>query len=85
LDDDSALRQIAEIVHDIDLKDNKFNSLEASGVNAVVRGLAAVKRDDNERLKQSLSVFDGLYELFKVDGRQTQNENAPLEKERERK
>ncbi len=85
LDEDSALRQIAEIVHDIDLKDNKFNSLEASGVNAVVRGLAAVKRDDNERLKQSLLVFDGLYELFKTDGRQAQNEDAPLEKERERK
>jgi len=85
LDKDSALRQIAETVHDIDLKDNKFNSLEASGVNAVVRGLAAVYTDDNERLKQSLLVFDCLYELFKADGRQIQKENAPLEKEQERK
>lgn len=64
LGSDRALREIAEIVHDIDLKDNKFNRPEASGVNLVIRGLAAVYRDDSERLRQSLAVFDGLYELF---------------------
>lgn len=61
---DHALCQIAEIVHDIDLKDNKFNRPEASGVNVVVRGLAAVFPDDSERLKQCLPVFDALYKLF---------------------
>ncbi len=64
LDTDKALRQIAEIVHDIDLKDNKFNRSEASGVNAVVRGIAASCGDDNEKLKQGLPIFDGLYQLF---------------------
>ena len=67
LESDNALRQIAEIVHDIDLKDNKFNRSEASGVNVVINGLAAVYPDDNERLKQCLPVFDGLYELFGKD------------------
>ncbi len=64
LGSDNALLQIAEIVHDIDLKDNKFNRPEASGVNVVIRGLAAVYPDDGERLKQCLPVFDGLYELL---------------------
>ncbi|CAA9433616.1 MAG: Chromate resistance protein ChrB [uncultured Pyrinomonadaceae bacterium] len=64
LEDDAALRQIAEIVHDIDLKDKKFNRLEAAGVNAVVRGIAAVYADDNERLKHGFPLFDGLYQLF---------------------
>ncbi len=64
LDKDNALRQIAEIVHDIDLKDNKFNRSEAAGVNAIIRGIAAVQTDDYERLKQCLPLFDGLYQLF---------------------
>ena len=64
---DGALRQIAEIVHDIDLKDDKFNRPEASGVNSVTLGLAIVYADDGERLKQSIPVFDALYELFAKD------------------
>lgn len=67
LESDIALRQIAEIVHDIDLKDSKFNRPEASGVNVVIKGLAAVFPDDSERLKQCLTVFDGLFELFVKD------------------
>ena len=67
LETDEALRQIAEIVHDIDLKDNKFNRPEASGVNVVIIGLAIVFADDGERLKQSFPVFDALYELFVKD------------------
>lgn len=67
LGSDMGLRQIAEIVHDVDLKDNKFNRPEASGVDVVIRGLAAVYPDDGERLKQSFPVFDALYELFVKD------------------
>lgn len=32
LNDNPALREIAEIVHDIDLKDDKFHRLEAAGL-----------------------------------------------------
>ena len=64
LGSDKALREIAEIVHDIDLKDNKFNRPEAPGVNAVVTGLGAVHREDGERLKQCVPVFDAMYKLF---------------------
>lgn len=64
LESDTGLGEIAEIVHDIDLKDNKFNRPETAGINAVVRGLAAVHSDDGERLKQCLPVFDAMYKLF---------------------
>ncbi len=84
LDNYFALRQIAEIVHDIDLKDNKFNRSEASGVNSIVRGLAEVYADDNERLKQSLLIFDGLYELFKATIGQIESENTLSEIELEK-
>ena len=75
---DSPLREIAEIVHDIDLKDNKFNRSEATGVNAVIRGLAAVYSADGERLKQCLPVFDALYKLFgtRPDGRSDKKARA---------
>lgn len=61
---DPALREIAEIVHDIDLKDGKFNRLEATGINLAVRGLAAVIPDDRKLVRQAAEVFDGLYEYL---------------------
>jgi hypothetical protein len=58
------LREIAEIVHTIDLKDDKFHRLEAPGLNAVIDGLSNVFRDDRKLLQQSSIVFDGLYALL---------------------
>ena len=40
LTDDLGLRALAGIVHDLDLKDGKFNRSEAAGLGAVTRGLA---------------------------------------------
>ena len=67
LGDDHALGQLAEIVHDIDLKDDKFNRLEAAGVNATVTGLSELLKDDRKLLQQSGVIFDGLYALFSGD------------------
>jgi hypothetical protein len=64
LGDNSALRHIAEIVHDIDLKDDKFNRLEAAGLDAAVRGLSELLKDDRKLLQQSGVIFDGLYALL---------------------
>jgi hypothetical protein len=61
---DPALRELAEIVHDIDLKDGKFNRLEAAGLDGVVRGLGELLKDDRKLLRQSGVVFDGLYALL---------------------
>jgi hypothetical protein len=61
---DPGLRAIAEIVHDVDLKDAKFNRLEAAGFAAVVDGLVEAFPDDRERLDRCGAVFEGLYALF---------------------
>jgi hypothetical protein len=67
LDDDQALGQIAEVVHDIDLKDDKFNRLEAAGLNATVRGLSELLKDDRKLLQQCSVIFDGLYALLSAE------------------
>ncbi|HEX2488698.1 MAG TPA: chromate resistance protein ChrB domain-containing protein [Blastocatellia bacterium] len=64
LSGDAGLRQVAEIVHDMDLKDDKFHRSEAAGLNLVIRGLAELLKDDRKLVAQSMPIFDGLYELF---------------------
>ncbi len=64
LGESKGLREIAEIVHDIDLKDDKFHRLEAAGLNAIINGLSKVLRDDRKLLQQTSIVLDGLYALL---------------------
>jgi hypothetical protein len=63
---DHALIAIAEIVHDIDLKDGKFARPEAAGVARLVQGLTALTDDDAERLRRGGALFDDLYEAFRA-------------------
>lgn len=63
--DDHALRLIAEIVHDIDLKDTKFDREEAAGIDRLIAGIAMAHKEDEERLAKALPVFDGLYEYYR--------------------
>ncbi len=82
LTDDSGLRALAEIVHDLDLKDRKFNRSEAAGLGAVIRGLADTLKNDRKLAQQCKPIFDGLYELFrrdyetKVANKQSKRRNA---------
>jgi len=63
--DDPALLPLAEIVHDIDLKDAKFGREELAGVDALITGVATAHRDDEQRLARGGAVFDALYEYFR--------------------
>jgi hypothetical protein len=63
--DDPALRPIAEIIHDIDLKDEKYGRPEAAGIDRLVAGLAMGHRDDEDRLARGAAMFDDLYEYFR--------------------
>src|SRR6266446_726133 len=63
--DDPALTAIAEIVHDIDLKDEKFCREEAAGIKTLINGICADTRDDEERLKRGAAMFDDLYAVFR--------------------
>jgi hypothetical protein len=62
---DPALTAIAEIVHDIDLKDGKFGREEASGIKMVIAGICADTRDDDQRLARGAAIFDDLYAVFR--------------------
>jgi len=61
---DLSLRQLAEIVHDIDLGDGKFGRAEADGIGRAVFGLAQSTTDDRLRLEKSAALFDSLYASF---------------------
>jgi hypothetical protein len=59
-----ALQAIAEIVHDIDLKDGKFGREEAAGIKTLIAGIAAATDDDRRRLERGATVFEDLYKYF---------------------
>ena len=63
--DDPALRHLAEIVHDIDLKDSKFARPEALGLEHLLAGIAMRHPDDAARIGDGSAVFEGLYEYFR--------------------
>ncbi len=60
----AALRPIAEIIHDIDLKDSKFERSEAAGIDALITGICSHYKDDDERLQRGSAIFDDLFESF---------------------
>jgi hypothetical protein len=63
--DDPGLRTIAEIVHDIDLKDAKFGRQEASGFERLVAGISLAHKEDAARLERASAMLDDLYEFFR--------------------
>jgi hypothetical protein len=58
---DPALHEMAAMVHDADIDDDKFRSPEAPGLDAIVRGLGLVTTDDHELLRFTARLYDGLY------------------------
>ena len=74
---DPALAVLAEIVHDVDIRDDKFGREDTPGVARVLAGIAAASDDDARRLERGAAVFDDLYALFA-------REAAPLDASRTR-
>jgi hypothetical protein len=64
---DPALDAIAQVVHDIDLKDEKFGREDAAGIERVLAGIAAASADDDARLSRGAQLFDDLYALFSTE------------------
>ena len=63
--DDPSLRPLAEIIHDIDLKDAKFGRPETQGIATLIAGIAMKHRDDEARLARASAVFEDLHEYFR--------------------
>jgi hypothetical protein len=59
------LSAIAEIIHDIDVKDGKFGRAEAPGIAALVAGIALVEREDEARIQLGMRVCDALLALYR--------------------
>jgi hypothetical protein len=59
--DDPALWEIARIVHEADLEDERYDAPEARGLDVLLRGLSMV-RSDEEMLELTGALYDGLYE-----------------------
>jgi hypothetical protein len=57
---DAGLRALAEIVHDVDMKDGKFGRPEAAGLDMAVRALGGASRDDHETLEAGAPLLDAL-------------------------
>jgi hypothetical protein len=60
----AALGPIAEVVHDIDLKDGKFDRSEAAGIDTLITGICKRLKDDDERLQRGSAIFEDLFESF---------------------
>ncbi len=62
--EDPVLWKIAEIVHEADIGDERFDAPEAAGLDALMRGPSMIK-DDHELLRLRAPLYDGLYEYLK--------------------
>lgn len=59
---DKAVRKIAEIVHDLDVKDEKYGRPEAAGVEDILAGIRKTAKDDADSLERGMAVFEMMYQ-----------------------
>ena len=59
--DDPVLWDVARIVHEADLADDRYDAIEAPGLDLICRGLSMVRNDD-EAVDIGAAIFDGLFE-----------------------
>jgi len=68
---DRALAAIGEIIHDLDLRDDKFGREETAGVRSAIDGICTIARDDEQRIAAASPMLDGLYSHFSLRTRRT--------------
>jgi hypothetical protein len=61
---DPVLWRIAEVVHEADLDDDRYDAPEAAGLDAVLRGLS-MTGTDQQTLAIGDAIFAGLYEFYR--------------------
>ena len=65
---DPALQALAQIVHDLDLKDDRYQRPETLGVAAFVKGITARHADDHRRLAEGATMLEALYSSLSEGG-----------------
>jgi hypothetical protein len=63
---EKSVNAIAEIIHDLDLKDTKFNRPETSGIGMVLQGIVKSELSDDGRIKKASSMFADLNKSFQT-------------------
>ena len=58
---DAAVGRIAAIVHDLDLKDDRFGAPEAPTIGGVIQGLQLANASDETLLAHGMALFEALY------------------------
>lgn len=58
---EKSLKKMAELIHDLDLKDGKYGAAEAEGVETILAGIRKTAANDQEMLHQGMEVFTMLY------------------------
>jgi hypothetical protein len=59
--EDPVLKDIAEVVHDADLMDEKYGRLESEGLDSIIRGMQLALPDDEALTRHTDVLYDGLY------------------------
>jgi len=62
--EDKAIRKIAEMIHDADLDDDKFQRKECIGIDRILKGWAKEGLPDKEILRRGFQCFDALYSFL---------------------
>jgi hypothetical protein len=62
---ETGLGPIAEIVHDVDVKDGKFARAEAPGIAALIAGISLTEAEDEPRIALGSRVLESLLALFR--------------------
>jgi hypothetical protein len=61
---DRRVKRIAQIIHDADLRDDKFGRAEGQGLDKVLNGWAKQDLPDDDLLKRGMDLVEGLYEAL---------------------
>jgi hypothetical protein len=66
---DPAVGRIAQIVHDLDLKDGRFGASDAATVGTLIDGLQLTTAEDGLLLERGITLFESLHRAFAQSAR----------------
>ena len=58
---DKVIKKIAELVHELDMRDDKYSPPEAKGIEEILLGIRKTIPNDMDALEKGISVFEMLY------------------------
>src|SRR5262249_28901138 len=64
---DAGLQAIAQMVHDIDVKDSRYQRAETAGLAALINGIVLRHPDDARRLEEGAAVYDSMLAQMSVE------------------